>query len=59
MYVGVRSLITAAGRFERMRIGDRRVILETVCHWLRDWPERFFVAAGSAGLTQKSFQTTL
>lgn len=46
----------SAGRFERMRAGDRLVILETVATWLDDWPNRFFVAAGQAGLTQRSFR---
>ena len=46
----------AAGRFERMRAADRVVILETVAHWIADWPQKFFVAAGSAGLTQRTFR---
>lgn len=43
-------------RFERMRAADRTVILETVAHWIGDWPRSFFVAAGRAGLTQRTFR---
>lgn len=43
-------------RFERMRARDRAVILETVALWLDDWPQNFFVPAGQAGLTQRTFR---
>ncbi|BAU90548.1 MULTISPECIES: TniQ family protein [Methylorubrum] len=54
--LGLDAAAIPVTRFERMRAGDRAVILETVGHWLSDWPNRFFVAAGSAGLTQRSFR---
>jgi hypothetical protein len=54
--LGLDAAAISAGRFERMRAGDRGIILETVGLWLSDWPNRFFVAAGSAGLTQRSFR---
>lgn len=43
-------------RFEQMRAADRTVILETVAHWIGNWPQSFFVAAGRAGLTQRTFR---
>lgn len=54
--LGLDAATIAAGRFERMRAADRAVILETVAHWLQDWPHRFFTAAGQAGLTQRTFR---
>ena len=48
--------LDAGSRFERMRIDGRAVILETVAHWIADWPRTFFIAAGSAGLTQRTFR---
>ncbi|TXN17298.1 TniQ family protein [Methylobacterium sp. WL122] len=46
----------SASRFERMRIADRAVLLETVAHWIADWPRTFFIAAGNAALTQRTFR---
>lgn len=54
--LGLDEAPLATGRFERMRAADRVVILETVAHWIADWPQKFFVAAGSAGLTQRTFR---
>lgn len=54
--LGLDPSTVATGRFERMRAADRAVILETVAHWLGDWPNHFFVAAGQAGLTQRTFR---
>lgn len=54
--LGLDDATVPTGRFERMRAADRVVILETVAHWIADWPQKFFVAAGSAGLTQRTFR---
>ncbi|MCJ2030428.1 hypothetical protein MKK50_13610 [Methylobacterium sp. J-043] len=53
--LGFNAAATSASRFERMRAGDRAIILETIGHWLSDWSTRFIGAAGRAGLTQRSF----
>lgn len=54
--LGLDVATVATGRFEQMRAADRVVILETIAHWIADWPHRFFVAAGHAGLTQRTFR---
>lgn len=54
--IGLDAATLATGRFERMRAPDRVVILDTVAHWIADWPSRFFTAAGEAGLTQRTFR---
>jgi len=54
--LGLDPATVTTGRFEHMRAADRAVILETVGLWIRDWPRTFFVAAGQAGLTQRTFR---
>lgn len=54
--LGLDAATIPIGRFERLRVADRIVILETVALWIENWPHTFFVAAGSAGLTQRTFR---
>jgi TniQ len=54
--LGLDPATTTHARFERMRAGDRLVILETVAAWIEEWPRRFFAAAGQVGLTQRTFR---
>lgn len=54
--LGLGQATIATGRFERMRTADRVVILETVAHWIEDWPHRLLVAAGTAAPTQRTFR---
>lgn len=50
----------ASGReFEDMRLGERRLRIETLQAWMDEWPESVLYGARAMGLTQQSFAHTV